>query len=194
MPNSAYASAASPVASGGIAVAPLGSAIPVDTSTALNAAFKRLGYVDKDGLSPAGEAPSFNNIFAWGGDLVAAPMESKATNEWEFNLLEILNPDVAKLVFGETNVTVTPATVSSGTEIAILDNGFVIPRMAVVFDMLYAGKGLRFACPDVQLVKTEEGAYTDAELSFYKMKATAFPNASGVSVYRYYLNTDKLAA
>lgn len=183
---------ASPVATGGILMGPLGTAYPTDASTAPNAAIKPLGYAGREGLRPAGAAPSFNNIFAWGGDLVAAPMESRGTTEFEFDLLEVMNPEVAKLVFGAANVTVTPATTTVGTTISVQDTNWVIPRMVAVFDMLYGAKKLRFVAPNVQLVKTAEAAYIDNNIGFYTLRATAFKDAAGVSLYRYYVNDDKL--
>lgn len=192
-PKAQNASAASPVATGGALVGPLGTAIPTDATTTVNPAIVALGYVGREGLRPVGSAPSFNDVFAWGGDLIDSPMESKGTTEFEFDLLEIMNPDVARLVFGDSNVTVVPATASTGTTVSILENGFVIPRKVVVFDMMYGGKKLRFAGPDVQLTKMEEGAYEDANVGYYRMRAKCFQNAAGVSLYRYLVNDDKTA-
>ena len=192
-PKAQNASAASPVTTGGILVGPLGTAIPTDATTAVNAAILALGYVGREGLRPVGSAPSFNDVFAWGGDLIDSPMESKGTTEFEFDLLEIMNPEVARLIFGGSNVTVVPATASAGTTVSILVKGFVIPRKASVFDMLYGGKKLRFAGSNVQLTKMEEGAYQDANVGYYRMRAKCFPDAAGVSLYRYLVNDDKTA-
>ena len=192
-PKAQNASAASPVSTGGILVGPFGTAVPTDATTAVNAAIVALGYVGREGLRPVGSAPSFNDIFAWGGDLIDAPMESKGTTEFEFDLLEVMNPEVAKLVFGDSNVTTTPATALVGTTVSILEKGFVIPRKVVVFDMLYGGKKLRFAGSNAQLTKMEEGAYQDANIGYYRMRAKFFPNAAGVSLYRYLVNDDKTA-
>ena len=41
----ANVSAASPISTGGVLVAPKGTALPTDETTALNAAFKALGYI-----------------------------------------------------------------------------------------------------------------------------------------------------
>lgn len=185
--------AAAPVITGGILVALKGTALPTDATTALNAAFKALGYVGRDGLTPAGSAPSFEQARAWGGDLIDSLITEKGTTEFTFDLLEVMNPDVAKTVFGDSNVTVTPATASAGTKVAILDKQHVIPRMAVAFDMKYGSKAIRIIGGNVQLVKEEEGAYTDTALSYYRMRAQFFPDSTGVTSYRYLLNDDKTA-
>ena len=171
---------ASPVATGGILMGPLGTAYPTDASTALNAAIKPLGYTGREGLRPAGGAPSFNNIFAWGGDLVAAPMESRGTTEFEFDLLEVMNPEVAKLVFGAANVTVTPATTTAGTTISVQDTNWVIPRMVAVFDMLYGAKKLRFGDP--MDPATELGTVVSARAAELFEKRVYMAEAAGAKV------------
>ena len=191
--KSSNVAAASPVATGGILVANKGTALPTDESTALNASFTALGYAGDGGLEPSGDGASYNDVRAWGGDIVASVLEQKSITKFTFTLLEVLNPDVAKLVFGDTNVTVTPATASAGTKIAILDKGDEIPRKSYVFDMKYGGKKMRIVIPDGQLAVTAERAFDDSDVTGYEVEVTCFPDASGVRSYRYYANDDKTA-
>lgn len=186
-------SAASPVATGGVLYAPKGTALPTDASAALNVAFKALGYVGEGGIEPSGEGASYNDIIAWGGDIVASVLETKSIAKYSFTLLEVFNEEVAKLVFGAGNVTVTPATALAGTKLAILDKGAEVPRGAFAFEMAYGGKKMRYVFPDAQLAVTGEGPLTHSDITNYAVEITAYPDSSGVRSYRYLENDNKTA-
>ena len=186
-------SAASPVATGGVLYAPKGTALPTDASTALNVAFKALGYVGEGGIEASGEGASYNDIIAWGGDIVASVLETKSITKYSFTLLEVFNEEVAKLVFGTTNVTVTAATALAGTKLAILDKGAEVPRGAFAFEMAYGGKKMRYVFPDAQLAVTGEGPLTHSDITNYAVEITAYPDSSGVRSYRYLENDNKTA-
>lgn len=186
-------SAASPIATGGVLYAPKGTALPTDASAALNVAFKALGYVGEGGIEPSGEGASYNDIIAWGGDIVASVLETKSITKYSFTLLEVFNEEVAKLVFGAGNVTVTPATALAGTKLAILDKGAEVPRGAFAFEMAYGGKKMRYVFPDAQLAVTGEGPLTHSDITNYAVEITAYPDSSGVRSYRYLENDNKTA-
>ena len=68
-------SAGKPKTTGAIWVAPKGSTLPTDTATALDAAFKCLGYCSDDGLTNSTDLES-ETIKAWGGDTVLTDRKS----------------------------------------------------------------------------------------------------------------------
>lgn len=185
--------AASPISTGGILVAPKGTALPTDTDTALNAAFVPLGYVGEGGIEPAGEGASYNDIKAWGGDIVTSVLETKSITKYSFTLLEVFGEEVAKLVFGAGNVTVTAATALAGTKLAILDKGDEIPRKSYIFEMAYGAKKLRYCFPDAQMAVVGEGPLVHNNITNYQVEITAYPNSSGVRSYRYLANDNKTA-
>lgn len=186
--------AASPIATGGVLHAEKGTALPTSASATLNSAFKPLGYVGEGGIEASGEGASYNDIRAWGGDIVASVLESKSITKYSFTLLEVFSEDVAKLVFGSSNVTVTQATSAAGTKLAILDKGDEVPRAAFVFEMAYGGKNLRYVFPDAQLAVTGEGPLVHSDITNYSVEITAYPDSSGVRSYRYLENDDKTTA
>ena len=69
MPNASKVSTGKPKISGAIYRAPLGTTLPTDATTALDAAFKELGHVSEDGVSNSQDL-SVSEIKAWGGVIV----------------------------------------------------------------------------------------------------------------------------
>ena len=116
-PSTRNVAAAKPQVGGGVYSAPTGTALPVDGSTALAAAYKALGYVSDAGLSPTRDT-SVDKIKAWGGDVVAALLTDESRS-FEFTLLEVFSPDVQGFVHGTANVVTTAATASTGTTLAM---------------------------------------------------------------------------
>lgn len=190
--KAANVAAGSPVATGGILVAPIGTALPTSETVALNAAFKALGYCGEGGLEPSGDGASTNDIKAWGGDIVATVTESKSISKFKFTLLEVFSEEVAKLVFGDANVTYTAAAAGVPSKLAILDKGEDVPLKEYVFDMLFKGKKMRIVVPNGQLVVTSELPYTDSDLTGFECEVTCLPDSSGVRTYRYLANDDAL--
>lgn len=190
--TAANVAAGSPLATGGILAAPEGTALPVDESTTLDVAFKALGYAGEGGLEPSGEGATSTDLRAWGGDVVATVTEQKSITRFRFTLLEVFNGEVAKFVFGDSNVTVTPAALGVGTKIAIEDKGDEIPTKALVFDMKYEGKRMRIVVPRGKVTVTSELAYTDTGLSGYECEVTCLADDAGVRSYRYLANDDAL--
>ena len=111
MPTVANVSAGKPKVSGAVYRAALGSTLPTDATTSLDAAFKELGYVSEDGVSN-NNSPSSDNIKAWGGATVLV-LQNEKTDEWTLTLIEALNENVLKTIYGDSKVTV------SGTAITV---------------------------------------------------------------------------
>ena len=76
MPKTKNVSVAKPKITGAIYRAPLKTALPADATTALNVAFKELGYVGEDGVTNNNSADS-DNIKSWGGAVVATTQKEK---------------------------------------------------------------------------------------------------------------------
>ncbi len=82
---------------GSVNVGPVGTALPANSTVALNAAYKNLGYVDEDGVSitPGVEV---TEIAAWQSAVPVKTTLDTVTLEVSFNLLQI-NQDAWSLYF-----------------------------------------------------------------------------------------------
>jgi hypothetical protein len=173
MANTAqYVSTGKPNVAGGVWVAPLGTTLPTDATTALGAAFTCLGYVSEDGLENANEM-DVSDIKAWGGNIVYRSL-TELTDNFSCALIESENVDVLKNVYGDANVT-TDADDNITVNVKAED-----PQEKVwVFDlMLRGGRAKRIVIPDGAVTSREAITYNDSDAIAYGITVSAYPDAS----------------
>lgn len=171
--------AAKPKIGGAIYSAPLGTALPKDATTKLNAAFKALGYVSEDGLTNENTAET-ENLKAWGGDIVDT-VQTEKSDTFTYTLIESLNVDVLKEIYGNDNVTGDVAT-----GITIKANTKELEQHCVVIEMVLKGGILkRIVIPNGKVTEVGEITYTDSEMVGYETTLNAFPDSDGNTHYEY---------
>ncbi len=172
-------SAGKPKTTGAIWVAPKGSTLPTDTATALDVAFKCLGYCSDDGLTNSTDLES-ETIKAWGGDTVLTIQTSKE-DRFGFTLIEVLNEDVLKFVYGSTNVS---GALSTG--LTVTANNADVEEVAIVIDMIMRDNSAkRIVIPDCKISEFGDVVYSDSEAVGYETTVTCMPDSSGNTHYEY---------
>ena len=171
--------ASNPKVGGAVYIAPVGTALPTSADAALNAAFKSLGYISEDGLSNT-NAPESENIKAWGGDIVLTIQESR-DDTFTFKLIEALNADVLKAVYGSENVTV-----GNDDEITVSASNKAIEAASWVIDMILKDNTpKRIVIPSGTLSDVGDIVYKTNEAVGYDVTITAAVDASGNTHYEY---------
>lgn len=188
--TAANVAAASPVATGGMLVAPFGTPLPTNATSTPNAAFIPLGYISVDGLGDGSDAASVEDIFAWGGDQVATLETTGSIKRYVAKLIELFNEDVANFVHGDDNVTFTAAAGADGSKLAILDKAEEIAPCIVMFDMKYKGKRKRIICANAQPQVTAEDPHVHTAISGTEVTVTCLKDEAGVRQYIYMQNDD----
>ena len=90
--------AAKPAVGGALSVAATTATLPTDAVTALDTAFTSVGYISEDGITETNTRES-EDIKAFGGEIVLSS-QTEFSNTFQLTLIEVLNVDVLKEVFG----------------------------------------------------------------------------------------------
>lgn len=190
-PSTRNVAAAKPAVGGGVLYAPLGTALPSDASTALDAAFVPLGYISDDGVEPD-RSTDTEKIKAWGGDVIAA-LVSDDSRSFKFTVYETYYAAVQKFVYGDDNVTATAAGAGVGSTLTVLDKATKPDDCVLVFEMKFGDKKRRVVVPNADSSVTGEGPWQDNALSSYEITCEALKDDAGVRVYDYMVNDDATA-
>lgn len=179
MNNSSNVSFGKPRATGAVFVAPKGTALPTDATTALNAAFKGLGYVSEDGLVNNVEN-DVETIHAWGGEMVLQG-QTTFSEMFTVNLIET-NADALRTYYGDANVTV-----DAGGNITVKQTSSMLPALSVIFEIVMTGGRIkRIVVPNAQMTdRSGEITYVDGEAITYPAVFTAYPDAAGTTHIEY---------
>lgn len=181
MSDTQNVSTAKPKVGGAIYSAPLGTKLPTDAITTLDTAFKSLGYVSEDGLTNT-NSPESDDIKAWGGDIVDNVQTEKA-DTFAYTLIEALNPDVLKEVYGPDNVT---GSLEDAKGIVIKANSKILPAHVLVIDMILKGDVLkRIVVPNGKVTEVGDITYADGDSIGYETTLSALPDTAENTHYEY---------
>ena len=179
-PNNAQnVSVAKPKVGGAIFVAPVGTELPTDVTTALNEAFENVGYISEDGVVNT-NSPDTDTIKEWGGASVGK-IDNGKDDTWQFTMIEALNPTALKLVYGADNVS---GTLANG--ITVKANSNEQADVSLVIDMILKGGALkRVVLPSAGVSEVGEVTYAATSAIGYQTTLLATPDKSGNTHYEY---------
>ncbi len=178
MPDRENVSAGKPKIGGAVWVAPVGTELPTDTAGSLNAAFKDLGYCSDDGVTNT-NSPETESQNAWGGDTILEMQKAKE-DTFKMKLVEALNVDVLKTVYGKENVE---GTLAEG--IKIKANNKEAEQYSWVIDMILRKAVKRIVIPTASIKELGDITYKDDESIGYECNLSASPDSEGNTHYEY---------
>ena len=179
MSNAQNVSYGKPRVGGAIYTAPMGTTLPTNAIDPLDPEFKSLGYVSEDGLTNEDTIES-ERIKAWGGDTVLTILTGKE-DRFQYTLIESINIDVLKEVYGPDNVT---GDLETG--LTVKSNSKDLPETIKVIDMILKDGILkRIVIPHSKV--SEKGAikYVDNDATGFDLTLDAFPDQEGNTHYEY---------
>lgn len=181
--NALHVTAGKPKVGGAIYRAPLGSTLPADATSALDAAFVNIGYISDAGLVNS-NSPTSENIKAWGGDIVLTTLTEKP-DTFKFTLLEAMSEEALKAVYGDANVSGDLAT-----GLTIHANSTQQPDCAWVIDMVFKNNTVkRIVIPDAGVSGVGDVTYADGSAVGYETTISAMPDGNGDTHHEYIIAT-----
>lgn len=167
---------------GGILSAPLGSALPTNASTPLDATFKALGLIGEDGLSETADR-STEPVRAWGGSVARVlQTEFGLSYTWQFITT---NEAVLREVHGDSNVTVTPGVDPAHDELAIAVNKKMLPVKSYIFEVKDGDNKIRIVIPNGQITAVGGKTYSHNDIIRREVTLTCYEDESGNEGYEY---------
>jgi hypothetical protein len=179
--------APSPRTSGSILWGPIGCVLPTtsyaDLDGTTDTGLTDLGYADENGLKQR-ETRSNTDVFVWGGDL-AGTLQTQYDRTMTFRLMQFRNVQVLSAAYGISNVSVIPATVTQGKEIAVKLNPKLLDTRSWVFDGFYADNLVRIVIPIGRVTAIGEVDMTHKAYMTIECTLKAYPDSNKNHGYLY---------
>lgn len=165
------------VAGGYFFVAPAGTTLPTDCTTALGSSFTNVGYISDEGISHSKSASS-TDFHDMNGDTVANAV-TEITRTMTQRFIEINATSLAEY-FGATNVT------NTNDVITVKDNNTAMPERVIVLELvLKDGRKWRRVVPRAKVTDWSDQTDVSTELAGLECTYTKYADASGNYEYDY---------
>lgn len=170
--------AAEPMSTGGIIVFPLGTAPPAEpddpegATAPLDASGVDLGHVGDDGVTETADR-TIDRKRNWGG-VVVKVLQTEYNHSYKLILLESLNADVLKAVYGADNVDVD----NDGADIVIRKNNKKMKRVTWCIDSVDTELDAYYRdwIPEGQIVTVGDVTKVHSDTISYEIEIEAFPD------------------
>lgn len=151
---------------GGIYIAPAGTALPTDATTPLGMGFQELGFADESGVQEV-QNEQVNNIRAWQRGEVVRKLQSEHDVTWQFTLIET-NPATLEAYYGNFSGTIEDGEVR-------IRGGFP-DRQVMVIDVIDGDDALRIVVPESQVTTRGTVTYANGSAVGYPVTVTGYPS------------------
>lgn len=168
----------SALATGAIYVAPQGTTLPTDATTALGSTFALLGFTSDAGVQIT-ESRDSSAIRAWEGRTEVYNAVTEYTEQIIFTPIQC-NADVLKLTWGDGNVT----TAQDGTILAKHTGANLDPVCIVIETVPRPGIVRRYA-GTFQLTERGGATLDGTQVDGRELTFNAIADAQGVTMYEY---------
>lgn len=155
-----------------------GTPIPTDIATALNAAFRDVGYITEDGVTTS-TATDTTDIRAWQNGDTVRKVQTSHDFTISFTMLET-NKESLELYYG--NFTAGPGGTPGSVQVKG-DQGW---RGRLVLNVVDGDDLIRIVMPDAQVTEREDVPYVNGDAVTYGVTMTCYPDGTGVKAYIYF--------
>lgn len=163
---------------GAIYVAPNGTTLPTDATTALAGAFKLLGFTSDAGVTIAENRES-DSITAWEGRTKILDLVTSYTESVAFTPIQC-NDDVAKLMWGAGAVTV-----GTGGAITAKHHGGILDPVAIVIETAPRTGIVKRYCGTFQLTERGEQTLNGTQVDGRQLTFESVADSGGYTMYEY---------
>lgn len=154
---------------------PVGTALPgAEVDEVVDPLMEDQGTAAQDGLS-VGVTRTSNTVKDFdGADFV--DIQTEYNGEFKIKLLEFDLEAAQKTAFGDSNVTITPATASTGTRYHVEHNPDTLPLSAFLFKTKYGKKRKNYEIAIGRITEIAEIKLESGDASAYELTGKAFRN------------------
>jgi len=158
-------------------MAPTGSTAPVDSGTALAAAWKNMGGLTEAGVSIKNET-STKDFKIYGSTAIQRTLVTEQKTSIEVTYAE-LNQYSAAVFFRQGLTAITPAASTGVFEVT--SGTYTRQLYAAVVDMIDGTNRLRFYFPQVEVTDQGDLNIANGERIEFQVTLSAYPNSVGVT-------------
>lgn len=171
---------------GAIGIGKVGTAkAPTDARTKLDATWAdSIGYVGEDGISVKGLVAAGDAIRDWAKKRIRTT-SGDADPSISLPAIQV-DETMARMLVGTANVTVTPATATSGKVINIAFDGKPGPNNALCFSMKDENRRVRLHVPSAQVTDLDNVEFVPDSANQFAMTLSLNADETGHYVYFIY--------
>lgn len=182
--NAANVRADAMPSTGAILIAPIGTVLPTDAKTTLDAAFISVGIVGEDGVTLTPSSSS-NDVVDMNGNVVLT-VESGFKTELSFPMLETVDAAL-KLFHGSDNVTRTAGTSGQPDLITVQGGAALSEHVVLVRETVSNGRKARLVAGDVKITARDAVKVAGTAASTRTVTLTLYPMDASGHTYKEYI-------